>query len=142
MTKRSTLAALVGLTVVVLAACSSVLDYEDLPPSTTTATTAGGSGGAGAGTGGSGGGGASTGGTGGGVGGSASGICLLNNCSEDGQCAGCGDGRTTCKVEGAALAEGCSACAAAVCMNDPFCCTNSWDAQCVDQATVSANCSC
>lgn len=35
---------------------------------------------------------------------------------------------------GAPLRTSCSPCAAAVCEGDPFCCSNQWDATCVDQA--------
>ena len=56
------------------------------------ASSSGGGGGTGA-IGGSGG----AGGTGGGTGGTTSNICILNNCSSDGDCAGCSDGRTKCK---------------------------------------------
>jgi hypothetical protein len=37
-------------------------------------------------------------------------------------------------VTGAALADGCSACVAAVCAADSYCCTTSWDSICVNKA--------
>jgi endonuclease/exonuclease/phosphatase family metal-dependent hydrolase len=37
-------------------------------------------------------------------------------------------------VTGAALADGCSACAASVCATDPYCCATAWDSACVRQA--------
>jgi hypothetical protein len=37
-------------------------------------------------------------------------------------------------VTGVALANGCSACVAAVCAADPTCCTNSWTSACVSRA--------
>ncbi|HLM72897.1 MAG TPA: M15 family metallopeptidase [Polyangiaceae bacterium] len=42
-------------------------------------------------------------------------------------------------VEGAALTACQNACADAVCAADNFCCTNSWDALCVEQASSEAN---
>jgi hypothetical protein len=35
-----------------------------------------------------------------------------------------------------ALGTGCSACATAVCLQDPFCCTNQWDAICVTEVPL------
>jgi hypothetical protein len=37
-------------------------------------------------------------------------------------------------VTGSALASGCSACVAAVCAADSYCCTTSWDSVCVNKA--------
>ena len=44
-------------------------------------------------------------------------------------------GHDECAV-GAALTAGCSSCADIVCQGDPFCCTNSWDSICVEEAVA------
>ena len=46
---------------------------------------------------------------------------------------------TLCQT-GAPLTAGCSACAAAICVKDPFCCTNTWDDICVGYVVSSTVC--
>lgn len=52
----------------------------------------------------------------------------------------------TCEHDGCALGEalvpGCSPCATAICAADPYCCNNTWDTQCVNQAIAAPECSC
>jgi hypothetical protein len=43
-------------------------------------------------------------------------------------------------VAGAALDAACSDCAYAVCSADSFCCSSTWDSQCVAAAQASAAC--
>lgn len=50
-------------------------------------------------------------------------------------------GHSTCEV-GPALDETCSDCAAEVCTQDSWCCTNEWDNLCVDIAEGIATCGC
>jgi hypothetical protein len=64
-----------------------------------------------------------------------------------GACASvCYDGQSSCThfecSAGDALPSSCSTCAAAVCKLDEFCCTNKWDAWCVNEAERSPYCSC
>jgi hypothetical protein len=60
------------------------------------------------------------------------------------KCEGGGSGNCAHDVceEGGTLSASCSACAGAVCDADPYCCTNAWDDQCVDQAEYYCNTSC
>jgi hypothetical protein len=67
------------------------------------------------------------------------GICVgevWSQCNSAACWAGCG--HNLC-VTGAALANNCdsttSNCVATICASDPFCCANSWDAQCVGEVT-------
>lgn len=46
-------------------------------------------------------------------------------------CSGCAHSEWT---TGAALTKSCSSCAATVCDSDSYCCTNSWDSMCVQEA--------
>jgi hypothetical protein len=59
---------------------------------------------------------------------------------------GCtGGGTTTCDhtpcTTGKALSTSCSNCTKAVCGYDPYCCSNSWDQTCVNEAMKDAACS-
>lgn len=60
-------------------------------------------------------------------------------------CSGGGGGGTCAHNEcdtGAALNQACSSCADTVCSADPYCCNNSWDATCVQQAQDWCGLSC
>jgi hypothetical protein len=58
----------------------------------------------------------------------------------------CGGGDVTCShdvcTSGAALDESCGSCEAAVCGADSFCCTSSWDAQCVSSVATQCGITC
>ena len=59
---------------------------------------------------------------------------------------GGGGGGETCEhpvcSTGDALSASCDSCAATVCAADAFCCQNSWDAQCVSEASQMCGLSC
>jgi hypothetical protein len=60
----------------------------------------------------------------------------------DDQCdAGGGCAHSECTA-GVALTSSCSACTAAICGADDFCCNTEWDSLCVDAANESPSCSC
>ncbi|MRG95563.1 hypothetical protein [Polyangium spumosum] len=66
-------------------------------------------------------------------GGFANGTCYVNVQQKDSRCP-----HDKCTV-GEALASVCSPEVASICAADPFCCTNSWDSQCVAQSRTVAN---
>lgn len=45
-------------------------------------------------------------------------------------------------AEGEKLVPGCSPCASVVCAADPYCCDNTWDAQCIGAAKQQCPCDC
>jgi len=97
---------------------------------------------------------------GGGGGGACTPSCGGKTCGDDGcggTCGTCGNGQTcspggTCTGGGAcshaicstggALTSSCDSCAAQVCAADSFCCTSSWDSQCVSEVASVCNQSC
>ncbi len=76
---------------------------------------------------------------------------LLNDCAVDTTTGGTGTGSTgsgggTCShdtcTSGTALDGTCDACAASVCANDSYCCTNAWDSQCIGEVQTYCNNDC
>jgi hypothetical protein len=68
------------------------------------------------------------------------------HCGADACSGGGGSPSPSCEhyecTPGDALDAGCSDCAAAVCAEDDYCCTNEWDSICVDIAEAQLDCSC
>ncbi len=62
--------------------------------------------------------------------GEASNMCGGNQCAHD-ACAA-----------GTKLDTTCGACVSSVCAQDSYCCSTSWDSQCVSEATATASCGC
>jgi hypothetical protein len=71
------------------------------------------------------------------------GLCgtVDDGCGGEHFCGDCGCAHDECDA-GVALDSDCSSCAAAVCDDDPFCCTTSWDSTCVLAVTPACGIPC